>query len=312
MTATLARYDATDKTEEIAATLAEEGAVIVNDVIDPGVIDHLNSLVQPVFDRLEPGGNDFMGRRQKGVGALYKRGKEFSEHLLLNPVNLGVADEILNPQVKMGTPESDASRSKRRAHLPAVVAQPDYSLEEHASDPRGYGCHHYKLNVSGSTEIWGGGIHQPLHRENDIFGPYIPHDPAQPEYICFTNVAATDFTIENGATRLVPGSHKWPMDRKAEESEVAQAVMSKGSMVIWLGKTLHGLGASVDDNPRKSFSISLVVDWLATEENQLVATTAEVARNLPERAQQLLGYRASPTLGWVGGRDIDNVLERAS
>ena len=84
--------------------------------------------------------------------------------------------------------------------------------------------------------------------------------------------------------------------------------MPKGSAVFWLGKTLHGLGASRDGAPRNGILFTFVVDWLATEENQYVAVPPEVARTLPERAQQVLGYRSSPTLGWVPGLDQENML----
>ena len=309
MSATIPQFGSADKAEEIATALSRDGAAIVTHVVAPEVVDQLNALIQPVFDRQVPGGGAFMGNRHKGLGRLFARGSEFSEYLLLNPLILDVADAILLPEIKMGALGADDSAAK--SNKPAAWSGAD-ALSDYFNQGGDLHCHHYKVNVSGATEIWGGGAHQPFHRENDIFRPFIPHDPAQPEYILFIVVAGTDFRVENGATRLVLGSHTWPKERKAEESEVSQAVMSKGSVVFWLGKVLHGLGASLEDAPRKAFTYSLVVDWLATEENQYVATPLEVAQMLPAPAQQLLGYRASPTLGWVSGRDLNNVLDRPS
>ena len=175
----------------------------------------------------------------------------------------------------------------------------------------GPNCHHYRVNASGSIQVWGGGENQPLHREMDIYRPFLAHDPERPEYVLATMWAGCDFTTENGATRLAPGSHLWPDGRRATEDEITQAVMPKGSLLFWLGKSFHGLGTNRTDEPRTGIIFTLTVDWLTQEENQFVAVPPEVARELPERAQQLLGYRASPLLGWVGGRDSDNLLRPA-
>ena len=125
-----------------------------------------------------------------------------------------------------------------------------------------------------------------------------------------SNWAGTDFTLENGATRVVPGSHRWPKGREAEEHEVAQAAMPKGSVVFWLGGTLHGAGASRCTLPRTGFILTLVVNWLVAEENQYLTVPPPIALTLPERTQQLLGYRSSSSLGWVAGLSGENLLVR--
>lgn len=61
-------------------------------------------------------------------------------------------------------------------------------------------------------------------------------------------VALTDFTVENGATGLVPVAHRWEPDRKPEPHEITQAVMKAGSAVYYLGKTVHGGGANTSEN----------------------------------------------------------------
>ncbi len=87
--------------------------------------------------------------------------------------------------------------------------------------------------------------------------------------------------------------------------------MPKGSVLFWLGKTLHGLGENRTSQPRTGILFTLQVDWLTQEENQYMAVPPDIARELPERAQQLLGYRASLSRGWVEGRDSENLLRPA-
>jgi ectoine hydroxylase-related dioxygenase (phytanoyl-CoA dioxygenase family) len=71
---------------------------------------------------------------------------------------------------------------------------------------------------------------------------------------------------------------------------------------------LHGAGANHIDEPRTGIIITLSVNWLVTEENQYLAVPPAIARTLPERTQQLLGYRSSASLGCIAGRPSDNWL----
>jgi ectoine hydroxylase-related dioxygenase (phytanoyl-CoA dioxygenase family) len=68
-------------------------------------------------------------------------------------------------------------------------------------------CHHYTLGACVMLEVAPGRTEpQPLHRENAIYQPYVGDLPV-PEFIVSTMWTGTDYTTENGATRLVPGSH---------------------------------------------------------------------------------------------------------
>ena len=56
--------------------------------------------------------------------------------------------------------------------------------------------------------------------------------------------AITDFTKENGATQVVPGSHKWDKERMPLDEEIENAEMSAGSVFIYTGSVMHGGGAN--------------------------------------------------------------------
>ncbi|MGF6888263.1 ectoine hydroxylase-related dioxygenase (phytanoyl-CoA dioxygenase family) [Nocardia sp. GAS34] len=170
-------------------------------------------------------------------------------------------------------------------------------------------CHNYRVQISTGMRIPAGGVNQFLHREMDIYRPFLPYDTVQAEYVLFAMWAGTDFTLENGATRMVPGSHLWDEQRSAQEHEIVRAEMPSGSVAMWLGTTLHAGAANKTRSPRTGFICALGVDWLVQQENQLITIPPEAARKLPEKAQRLLGYQASPMYGWARGMRSDNLLE---
>jgi ectoine hydroxylase-related dioxygenase (phytanoyl-CoA dioxygenase family) len=173
-------------------------------------------------------------------------------------------------------------------------------------------CERIQLQLSAAIEVWEGGTLQPLHRDEGVWGPHLPYGPAAPEYLISTMLAVDAFTAANGATRFIPGSHRWPAERAGEEAETVQAVMPRGSIAIWLGSTLHGMAINGTDRPRAGIVNGYSVGWLRQEENQYLTVPPEIAAGLPEQLQRLIGYQAhSPILGWVGGRD-ERLLTRTS
>ena len=116
-----------------------------------------------------------------------------------------------------------------------------------------------------------------------------------------------NFTLENGATMLVPESHKWDkeLDPKAEVSRVE---MKAGSLLIWDGAVWHGGGENKTENEiRRSINLNFNVSWLRQQENQYIGISRVVIRKMPERLQRLLGYNRVNYL--CGGVDYQDPLE---
>ncbi len=160
-------------------------------------------------------------------------------------------------------------------------------------------CSSYQMNVGQVIEVGPGAAEQMLHRDEDVW-VHVPR-PA-PMFQVASMTALVDFTEEIGATRIVPGSHTWERDRQPEEHEVAVAAMPAGSVAIYLGRTIHGAGANTTDSSwRRGIHLSYLVGWLRTEENNCLGVPPDVARDLPERVQELLGYGMHDAIEVGGG-----------
>ncbi len=148
-------------------------------------------------------------------------------------------------------------------------------------------CDRIQLHLTQTIHIMPGQRAQYLHRDRQAWGEFIP--PAiQPQFN--TIWALTDFTEENGATQVVPGSHLWDYDRKAEEHEIARAVMERGSVLIYSGSVIHGGGANSSEVNRTGINITYTLGWLRQEENQYLSCPPDIAKDLDPRLQELLGY----------------------
>lgn len=162
----------------------------------------------------------------------------------------------------------------------------------------GSNCASLSLNVAHLMIREPGAQQQWLHRDQEVWS-FVP-DP-HPELELSSVTALTEFTRENGATAVVPGSHRWEPGRDPQPHEVTFAEMPPGASVVYLGSTIHGGGTNSTAHPRAGVHLSYVVGWLRTEENNCLATPPEVARGLPRRAQELLGYDKHDAAAMGGG-----------
>lgn len=160
-------------------------------------------------------------------------------------------------------------------------------------------CSSYWMNTGQMMIIGPGESSQVLHRDADNWRTM--NRPDGFEVTVSVMIAVTDFAAEVGATRVVPGSNNWPdYGIAANDDHVCQAVMTAGSGMLYTGRTMHGAGANVTaDQWRFGLHLSYVLGWLTPEEASPLGADWDVVANLPERAQQLLGWRCYA----AGGQD---------
>ncbi|MEO1059906.1 MAG: phytanoyl-CoA dioxygenase family protein [Actinomycetota bacterium] len=157
------------------------------------------------------------------------------------------------------------------------------------------GADGYQLHVTAALEVGPGARAQVLHREED---PFAIFSPPRPDLIVASMWAISDFRADNGATLLVPGSHRWPADRTAEDHEVVQAEMPAGSVLYWMGGTLHGAGQSTAADHRYGVILTYSVGWLRQEENQYLDLPPERVAELSPEVRRLAGFRTFGALGF--------------
>lgn len=139
-----------------------------------------------------------------------------------------------------------------------------------------------------SIDIGPGEAAQPLHADDQVIPLPRPH----PSIICNTMWALTDFTADNGATRLVPGSHRAdrPPQPFGEPAETVAAEMAAGSVLVFDGSIWHGGGANRTEAPRLGLAMNYCAGWIRQQENQQLGIPREIARGFSPRLRQLVGY----------------------
>lgn len=272
--ATIERCTARTDPDEIHAILDRDGAVIVEGLLSPDVVARVNAEVEPVIDAADP----------------------YEE--LFNPI----ISAFHGPQTKQVTGLAGISRTFATEVMchPLLLALCDRVLLP--------SCARYQLNIGHLLQRGPGAEDQWLHRDEAVWSdlPW-PH----PEVQLASVIAFVDFTAQNGATRLAPGSHRWP-DRTltpADQMSVAPptadqlavAEMPAGSAVIYSGGVIHGGGANSTTTPRRGAHLSYTLGWLRTEENNYLSCPPSFAATLPRPAQELLGYALHDSMPRGGG-----------
>jgi ectoine hydroxylase-related dioxygenase (phytanoyl-CoA dioxygenase family) len=181
---------------------------------------------------------------------------------------------------------------------PLVLAAADHALLPF--------CSRYQVNYTGVYHVMPGETAQALHR--DAF--YYPFRNPGIVTVLGTIWAVSDFTAANGGTLVVPGSHLWDEERQPRRSEAVPVAMPAGSALLYLNTIIHGAGANVSNEARTGIGLNLSLGWLRQQENQFLTLPPEVARDLPDALQRLIGYDfGGPFLGAVNGQSPHRLLE---
>lgn len=261
---------------EIVITLQRDGGVIIAGLADTKLLNRFNADLAPYLQRVPFGEKSFTGEKTRRCAALFAKSTATAD-LLMQPQFLGACEQVL---------ADDFNYPSIRGPVTVKTT--------------------LQVSVTQAIQIWPGQGAQPLHRDDYLHHRQHPGPDSQVQIL----YAGTDFTSENGATLVVPGSHLWDDSRLPTLDEAVPAVMKKGSALIYLGSTYHGGGINrTQDETRTAIILSLCRGYLRQEENQYLAVPLDIVKRYPPRVQQLLGYALSPPFcGWIEMCDPSVVL----
>jgi hypothetical protein len=271
----LQRVEADVPAEQVAAALAQDGAVIVHDLVSGDVVRAINDEVQPFVDRADPDmrhlnpGVQVFHAGTRHVSGLAGKSPTFATEVMIHPLLMALCETFLGPS-----------------------------------------CARYQLNLAHLLERLPGAAAQFWHRDEIVWN--LVSEP-KPELQLASVIALVDFTADNGATRVFPGSHRWEAGRYPTNDEAVAAEMPAGSAIVYLGSTFHGGGAHSGSQPRRGVHLSYTLGWLRTEENNYLAVPPEVACRLPRPCQEVLGYAVHDAIerggGYLGMLDLRDPIE---
>ena len=271
--------------DTIMAIFDTDGGLIVDGMIPRDVIDRMRE------DALAFARGCVPGAATQGIG---KDGKEFVGANTVRFSSLGRVSPAFFAIVEN----------------PVYAAMADRVLGANGSS--------YWINTGQAMLIGPGEKAQMLHRDCLNWFPYCAALwPDCAEVTISAMIALDDVTEELGATRVIPGSHRWAdLADNGSPEQTVPAAMTAGSALVYSGKLVHGGGANrTTDRWRLAMHLSFVAGWLTPEEATALDYDVETVRGFSPRLQRLLGYRSfdpRPTPGgglWLRHVDtIENVV----
>ena len=245
---------------EILEIVARDGGVILKEFLTPDQIARFNADVEPAMNNVRPGSSHDDEFMEAFHGSNTKR--------LTNLVTISPTfrDEIIDH--------------------PLVHSLCDEVFVKESGT--------YWMTTAQVIEIGPGNDAQPLHRDLENWFPYIALGKNGPEAVLNFLIAFTDFTEENGATRVIPGSNHWEdFEDRGTPEDTIPAIMNAGDALFFSGKTAHGGGANrTSGEYRRAVGFALNPGFLTGEEAYPFLVDLELAKTLSPRVQRMLGFRS--------------------
>ena len=140
---------------------------------------------------------------------------------------------------------------------------------------------------------------QPLHPDDALIPIGRPHERP---IGCTVMWVITPFNERTGGTRLLPGSHREPLDLLfSQDSErMSQAIqpdMKPGSVLVFDHALFHGASDNPSDDWRLGLQVSYHAGYIRPYTNWFRSVPIEEVREFPEKLRDLLGYKTYNGIG---------------
>lgn len=254
------RLSATDDPEKIIQVLRQSGALIIESLLPGGQVLELNRELDKPLEAINSGSKHNVGKIRDFHGSNTKRLTNVTTH-----------SKIFRHQVIEN-------------ELVHAVAERVFHQDSGT----------YWMGAAQVIQIGPGNKSQVLHRDQGQYPIFNLLGPRAPEATLNFLIALTDFTEENGATRVIPGSHLWEdYSEVGSHDQTLPATMKAGDAILMSGKTVHGGGANTTtDEHRRGLAFTLQCSYLTPEEANPFIIGIETINQLSPRAQRILGFRS--------------------
>jgi ectoine hydroxylase-related dioxygenase (phytanoyl-CoA dioxygenase family) len=259
--------------EEILAVVARDGGVIIKNFLTRDQVDRFNADVESAIEALRPGST----HENELVAAFHgSNTKRLTKLVELSPT---FRDEIIDLDLVHDLCDA-------------------IFLKESGT---------YWMTTAQVIEIGPGNDAQMLHRDLENWFPFVGMGKTGPEVIVNFLIAFTDFTEENGATRVIPGSNHWDdFEDRGTPEDTIPVEMQVGDALFFSGKTVHGGGANrTTDEYRRAVAFALNPGYLTGEEAYAFTVDLDTAKSLSPRVQRMLGFRSQYPTGSAGLWQVD-------
>ncbi|KAK5234628.1 Verruculogen synthase [Exophiala xenobiotica] len=259
-TTTLQRRPASAGRDAILKAMHEDGGVIIEGLLTPQQVKQFNQDIDPVLAKMKPGSTHDSEWTQAFHGANTKRLTNLVTHSPSFGKELLDSDLVHELCTEVFTKESGT----------------------------------YWLNTAQVIEIGPGNKAQELHRDQMQYPVFTTIGPNGPEACVNFLVALNDFTEETGATRVIPGSHKWPsFEYDGTPEDTVPVEMKAGDAFFITGKVVHGGGANRHpDYRRRGLAFSFHCSYLTPEEAYPFLISMDTIKTLSPRAQKMVAFRS--------------------
>jgi ectoine hydroxylase-related dioxygenase (phytanoyl-CoA dioxygenase family) len=267
--------------DSILSVLREDACVVIKDLLTEEQVRLVNEELQPVMDSIRPGSTLPDEEQREFYGHNTKRLNNLVTHS--KTFREEILDNDLIHNICEGIFIKDAGA--------------------------------YWINAAQIVEVGPGSRAQPLHRDQWQYPVFTACGPKAPEAIVNFMVALTDFTEDNGATRVIPGSHKWEdFDNNGTPEDTIPVVMEAGEICLFNGKIVHSGSANRTRNfKRRGLSMTVKPSYLTPEEAFPFLVKKELVSTLSPRAQRVLGFtcqfvKDSPGIWKCDYNDTDDIV----
>jgi ectoine hydroxylase-related dioxygenase (phytanoyl-CoA dioxygenase family) len=155
----------------------------------------------------------------------------------------------------------------------------------------------YLLSALQAINIQPGEVAQLPHHDDGFYPIPRPREPLA----AATVWAIDDFTADNGATVVIPGSHRWGRRPPGPDDHALPVVMPAGSCVFFVGTLWHGGGANASTGDRLAVTAQYCEPWLRPMEAFSLSISRDIARTVSDDIRRMLGYSIHPP--FVGAVD---------